>query len=398
MTTKNLEAALTLFFITALMISSSFLPAISAIGPPDDDYGDMNGEPKDLPIPVDPPDVGDKIPGIGDFDGTTGYFVCFEVIEEGISNHEIKIGDDQYLTIFDEITIEDFGMYSEEILGYSYVLKGLAAEIRVYDNPSVSFVLNVGTLGSERTVSFKVGDLEILQNEHDFVRIAYGDYTGSIIPIVDGAPVGEPEIEDGYIRYKITDHTTFVFRLEIEGLMDAELSDFVNNNIFQGRFGAELRVESSRESYNYMFVPYRDVKTVARMRDKNTLDIMISSDTLGDKGTILLLDISYTAMDISPSEGLELDFNGEKVALVGDYSDLEDSNDPAYMVIIGEERFHILFNVPHFSAHTITVRHVVDVSEYLGSMLYYVPAAVFSAGIVMLGTIFFAKRGKKNRR
>lgn len=68
------------------------------------------------------------------------------------------------------------------------------------------------------------------------------------------------------------------------------------------------------------------------------------------------------------------------------------------MVITGEEGVRILFNVPHFSTHTITIVYIAEVSEhYLGSLLYYVPTAVFSAGIVLLGLMSYNRRGKKGK-
>ncbi len=401
MTNKHVKVVLALSFITALLISSSFLTVLSATDPPENDYDDQNGDHGYYPGPVYPPEIPDPenmTRRIGHFDGETGYFVSLEGTEDGISNHALRTGREQFLTIFDEIFIEGFGKYKEEEFGYRYVLKGHAADIHVYDNPSISLVLNVGTIGSERLVSFKVGDFEVLQNGNEFVRIGHGDYTGSLISIEHGYSRSEPDIDDGFINFKVTDHTTFVFRLERKGFMDIRLSEFINDNMCQGRIGAEFRLETFQEYYFYMHVSYRDVNLATRMRDEKTLDIMVSSETLGEEGTILLLDISSTAMDISSAEDLKLDFNREKAALVDDYSDLEDSRGPAYMVITGEEGVRILFNVPHFSTHTITIVYIAEVSEhYLGSLLYYVPTAVFSAGIVLLGLMSYNKRVKKGK-
>ncbi|MBS3790411.1 MAG: hypothetical protein KGY66_05795, partial [Candidatus Thermoplasmatota archaeon] len=314
--------------------------------------------------------------------------------------------------------IDEFGKYDEKVAGPKYFLKGNAAEFQLYDTSSRIFKLDVYSLAeSGRDVSFRLGDMEIddeVNEREGWVRISNDVISGNLtsLNISDHAQQGNENFmieNDEFINFTVEDRATFIFRLDMDGFQD-RVRNFVSDKIRKGKLGAEFRIESTGEKYNHISTSYRDVKMQAQMRDENTLDMLVSSETLGEEGTLLLLDISSTVMEINSREDIDLRFDGESAELIGDlseldeaelseaFSELNESDDPSYTLIRGEEGTHILVNVPEFSSHSITVEYITDaVDQYLGSLRYYISAATASVGLVIFG-LLYSKRDKKKEK
>ncbi len=342
-----------------------------------------------------PPDIDPPIPGrIGRFDGTEGDFVSFEIIDDGISDHFLDDGPE----IFEKIVIEDLGMYRNRDIGHRYEIKGNGVEIQIYDSSTPLIKVDVEPIESEREVSFKLGDMEILddrrgQSEIGPFQMEFQGYSGSLMSVDHEDLPAEADGE--YINYTIQDRKTFIFRMERNDF-EEEMIEFIRDGISQAKVGGEYRIVSDDDTgYQQMAISYRDLDIQANMKGENTLEMMVSSETLGTEGTILVLEISSTVMDISTQEDVRIDFNEEKASLAENYDDLEGSDEPSYLVEVGEEDAYIFVNVPHFSTNTITIQPFVEIpEEFLGSLIYYIPAAAASIGIVISGLIY-RKHSKK---
>lgn len=413
MTYKDIKKALMISFITALLIFSTVTGVLPVSADSSLEYLEDDDESSGPPVDVGPviPDPGKMRRKIGGFDGRVGSFVTFETMEKGISNHSLRIGEDQYLSIFDEISIEEFGKFDEGFVDHRYTLKGNAAEVELYDSPTAILKLDVYSFeGSERHVSFKLGDMELdgeKNREKGMVTISNGLYSGKLISldIFDHSERGFEERKDfmiendDFINFTVEERATFIFRMEMDGFRE-EILEFVRERMRVGRIGAEFRIESTDEEYRYYSTSYRDVNMKAQMRDENKLDILVSSETLGDQGTLLLLDISSTVMDISSEDDIDLLFDGESADFIEDVSEIDNSDEPSYTLITGEEGTHILVNVPNFSTHSITLEYITDaIDQYLGSLTYYIPAATGSIGLVILGLVYrkYNKKEGKNK-
>jgi len=396
--------------ISALLIISMISVASTSSADRYSDY--LESQPGGPPDDVGPvrPDPGDMTRRIGGFEEEIGSFVSFDPLDKGISNHSIRIGEDEYLTIFDEVSVEEFGKYDERVAGHTYFLKGNAAEFQLYDTPTTILKLNVYSLSeSGRQVSFRLGDMDIDEVDEmgREVRISNEIYSGSLISLdMLGHHHRRPEENEGFMReneefinFTVEDKATFIFRMEMDGF-EVRTRNFVRERMRRGRIGAEFRIESTDEGYSHISASYRDVNMKAQMRDENTLEMLVSSETLGDEGTLLLLDISSSVMEISSRDDIDLRFDGELAEFVekDNIEDLDELDDPSYTLIQGEEGTHILVNVPTFSTHSITVEYITDVvDEYLGSLIYYIPAASASVGLVLFG-LFYRKRSKKKNK
>ncbi len=346
--------------------------------------------------PVDPGNVTDKI---GEFVGTTGSFVSFDTTDEGISSHSFRVGDNETISIFDAITVDDYGIYQEQIIDHTYTLRGNAIEMRMYDNPSALIKLTLNPLESNRSVSFRIGEMEKKEKIGGTIVMGFedphmGDYQGSLMHIKEKDEHHiTPDIKNGFINYTIQDQTTFIFRM---GSND-DISNHIRDEISNGAIGAELRMEMIEDKLKLMPTSYRDVTLMGHMIQEDELDIMASSDTLGEKGTILFLEISSKVIDISSIEDIQLSIDGEIASVMSDYRDIKFQNEPSYWLNIGENDIQLLVNVPHFSSRSITIGYVEEISEqYLGSLTYYLPSAVISAGLVILG-VLYQKHKKKNK-
>jgi len=399
---------LSIISLVSVLLILSMIPAVFAsavaFSP-----NHLESQPDGPPEGVGPvrPDPGEMSRRIGAFEEEIGSFVSFEPMEEGISNHSIRVGEDEYLTIFDEVSIEEFGKYDERDAGPTYFLRGIAAEFQLYDTPTTLLKLDVYSLGeSGRDVSFRLGDMDDIEVDEKEVRISNEVYSGSLI-YLDRRGQGQqgPEerndftIEnDDLISFTVEERATFIFRMEMDGF-EGRIRNFLRERIRKGRIGAEFRIESKDEGYIHKSTSYRDVDMKAQMRDENTLEMLVSSDTL-DEGTLLLLDISSTVMEISSKEDIDLHFDGELAEFVekDNIEELDESDEPSYTLIQGDEGTHILVNVPTFSTHSITVEYITEtLDQYLGSLIYYIPAAIGSVGLVLFG-LLYKKRDKKEEK
>ncbi|MFP4000549.1 MAG: hypothetical protein ACLFSM_04555 [Thermoplasmata archaeon] len=398
---KEYRILITISLISLLMISATSsvfnATADSSISPLND------GEDRN-PGPV-VPDPGDRI---GGFDGGTGSFVSFQPIDEGIQNFQFD-GDRE--VIFDKISIDDFGKYEEREMGHTCFLRGNGAEFQLFDTPSTMMKLEVHPLdASDREVGFEFGDVEVKgQNETGMVEIGREDFSGDLIyqnlsRQDQNAPVERNEFnikDEKSINFTVKKRTTFIFRMNREAFGE-EISGFVREKIRTGRMGGEVIVQSNDEGYDHMSFSYRDIEMNARMRDERTLEMLVSSEKLGDEGTLLLFDISSEVMNISSEEDLELSFDGETASFVDKFSKIGESDGPSYTLVTADEGTQLIVNVPHFSTHSITVEYLIEeVEQYLGSLQYYGLTAIVTSGLVTLGLLhrgFKKEHGKKDKK
>ncbi len=390
---KIIMRAFTISFITALLVFSTG----TAVADSSLDYLENEAPPDGIGPGI--PDPGEMTRKIGGFEGKIGSFVSFDTIEDGISDYSLRIDEDQHLSIFDEVKVEEFGKYDENAADHTYFLEGNGAEFQLYDNPSTMLKLDVHSLEeSGRRVSFRLGDMEVDEEEDGVVRISNDHYSGNLISIdISRSGRGGPREgndfireKDGFINFTVEDRATFVFRMDMDGFQERTRNS-VRERIRDGRIGAEFRIESTEEGYSYLPFSYRDVNMKAQMRGENKIEMLVSSSTLGDEGTLLLIDISSTVMDISSKEDIQLLFDGEPATFMGveEVFELEESDDPFYTLIPGEEGAHLIVNVPSFSTHSITVEYLTEtIDQYLGDLMYYIPAATASVGLVLLGLLY----------
>ncbi len=419
MSNKNISFTITVFFAVTLIVLSGLTIAFSTNGaanlektqastqllndqPGDGDghggHGDGHGQgpPEDVI-----PDPGRMRERIGSFMGDKrGSFVSFEAYDGGFRDHKLESTDN--ITLFEKVSVEDFKLFEENSHGARYVLEGDGAEIEIFDNPSALFKMELRPVESKRNVSFSLGDMTIQKEGTQRIDFSFDSYERSASLVLIEPVKSEEnfaEIQDGHINYTLKEKTTFLFNIESENEQEREqFSNEFKGAIAEGKIGGQFRVESANDQIKQMSVSYRDVNMMGQMKNERTLEMMVSSETLGKEGTVLTIDVSSSVMDIKSAEDINLKFDGKNAFLADDFSDLESADDPAYLIMVGEEGAQLLVRVPEFSTHSITVEYLEGVTEeYLGSLVYYIPSALLSIGLVLFGVLYRRDHDKKEK-
>lgn len=399
--TLSVLSLLTIPVISGVSIGNSFYgeddSEMMSQGPPDD-----RGPPGDERGPPEPGEMGRKL---GHIENRRGSFLSFETFDGGIENYSLAFAED--LQVFEQVDVEDFEIKEERERGVHSDVIGNDSKFRTYDNPSVQMKLDVE--GEGRNVSFRLGEMEIGETTDRIINMAHGNFSARLMLVAGtNRTVSEPEIEDEVINYTVEEEARFLFRLGRKDLDGVGLSEFVDEGISQGKIGAEMRVEAVNEDeYAEQEITYQDVNLEPRLENQDKLEMEVSSETLGEEGTVLLLDVASSVMDIEEIEEVEIDFDGEPAKHVEDLEELTEADEPAYSLFIGEEDAFILFRVPYFSTHTITVEHITEaVEDFIGSLRYYLPSAGLTAGLVLFGVLYRQydendkgkKKDKKNKQ
>ncbi|GEM_PF-2475739 len=370
-------------------------------------------DPPDDPIYPDPviPDPGNLSRRIGSFgEDKEGSFVSFDVLDDGIKDHIHHRYTEEGVNLFKSIRVEDLTIYEKTPRDYLYEIRGDRAHFRVYDKPSAVMTIDVRPQEGpemEQHISFEIDDqnTDIIPMGANGLQIDYGEFTATLLPY--GPMDGLREYVRGrtsYINFTVFEQTSFVFRVEEKRIYhDVDIFEMMNQGIESGRIGAEVRAETVNGHYKQMSVIYDRIALMSQMLDDRAFQMVVSSDTLGNDGKVIMADISSTLMDISEAEDLNVTFDGEPIDRVDSYSELTArSGEATYLLITGEESAKIFVNVPHFSTHTIIIEESVDITDeptvgYIGDFMYYLPGIVISAVVVILGAVLTKSKKSKEK-
>ncbi len=377
---KSIVLALSVVSLLAFSLIAGSLVGHSSYEEEDPIFQSPPGEKEPGP-PDDLPDPGERGRKLG------RSLISFNTTDTGISNY--SFGLEEEIQIFEEIAVDDFDKEEERERGVRHEIDGNDADFRIHDNPAGLLKLNVE--GEGRNLSFSLGDMEIEEATERWINMRHGNFSARLMLVAGtNETVLGPELDENILNYTVQDEARFLFRIGRKDLAQIGLGEFVEAGISEGNIGAEFRIEKSQES-NYVKneVSYRDVNLMAEMEDENKLGLEVSSDTLGDEGTIMLVDVSSTVMDVEDEEDIGINFDGEPAKQIDEPEKLIDMDEAAYSIIIGEEDSFILFRVPHFSTHTIMIEHVTEtIEEVLGSLQYYLSTAGITAGLAFIGVLY----------
>ena len=305
---------------------------------------------------------------------------AYELANGILIDFELEDDDDTY-----EIEILDENKeYEIEIDAYTGNIVSLDVEDRK-DQP--------------RTVSFNLGDLEVVEQDGPNLVLAYEDYTARLLSITEGDGQWEDSLEvstnNGFVNYTFTEDLYLVFRMtdfEIQGQereREREMERNISDSISQGKIGGEVIIDRDQEGFSEMSVSYTDMQMMTQVRDKNRIQITVSSDTLGEEGKIIAAKMYREAFNIDSLEELEVTFDGEEIEMAEDFEDLLGSDEAKYLVSMGSEKIEVLVMVPHFSTHTIEIAR-----REIGSLLdfqYFLPVVAITA-LIVIATVWIVKK------
>ncbi len=386
----------------------------------DDDDSDDGDDNDDNETDDDDDDENDEDEGgIGHFvNGTSGRFVSFDLFQNEIKNYTVERVN-KSITAFNKITLGNFVIDDKESKGSYYEIEGDDTEIKVYDVRSG--LLKIDSETEELTnISFELGDFQVNGKNGRNLNLVYDNYSAKILSVTQGPPDdipndeednGKPpvnitppntkpgndfemDVENGYVNYSFKGDTFILFRMtEVEDGEESEMDEDINEGISKGEIGGELTIDSEKGEYKQVSVNYADMNMMSQVKDKNRVRVMVSSDTLGEKGKIVAAEIYKSVLDVDDIDDLEIKFDGEKISMANDYSDLNDTSDGAeYLVSIGQDKIQVLVMVPHFSTHSIDiVKTIESAPELIGNFSYYIPAVVITA-LIIASTVWISKK------
>jgi len=367
----------------------------------------------------DDDDSDDEEGSIGHFvNGTSGRFVSFDLFQNEIKNYTVKRVN-KSINVFDKITINDLIIDDKENKGSYYEIEGDDTEIKVYDVRSG--LLKIDSEAEELTnISFELGDFQVDDKNGRNLNLVYDNYSAKILSVTQGPPDdipndeddnGKPpvnitppntkprndfemDVENGYVNYSFEGDTFILFRMtDLEDGEENEMNENINKGISKGEIGGELTIDSEKGENKQVSVNYADMNMMTQVKDKNRVRVMVSSDTLGENGKIVVAEIYKNVLDVDDIDDLEIKFDGEKISMADDYSDLNDTSDGAeYLVSIGQDKIQVLVMVPHFSTHSIDIiKTIENAPELIGNFSYYIPAVVITA-LIIASTVWISKK------
>lgn len=362
---------------------------------------------------------------IGHFeDGTNGRFVSFELVEDEIRNYSIKRNNGS-IRAFNKVSIENFIIDDEESKGSFYDIEGEDVDIRIYD--VYPGILKINSESEDLfKISFDLGDFEVNGKNGRNLNLTYKNHTAKMLAVTQGPPSNVPrnhnagengngnppvnitppvgpkkklniEVENGYINYSSTADMFIMFRMtEAKDEKESEMEENISKGISNGEIGGEVEVDKDNGRYKEVSLSYADMNIMTQVQEKNRIRMMVSSETLGENGTIVTAGISRSVLNADDVRDIKVAFDGKNISMADDYKDLKNSSDGAeYLVSIGQDKVQVLVMVPHFSTHSIdifkSVSSIASNTEIIGDLSYYLPAVLITS-IIILSTVWINKK------
>jgi len=183
---------------------------------------------------------------------------------------------------------------------------------------------------------------------------------------------------------------------------ELENQTLINDAIESGSVGGELTIRQSESSfYESDIMIYYDMTIELVLIEQGKISIIVGSDDHTGGKTITL----NTELDIFDlDKDIFIEYDGEAIKMADDIHDILNPDDdglyPEYLIIMGANGMQILFSVPHFSEHSITISSVAgsvsEVVEAIGgitAVILYITIFAIVA-IIYIIPIFFVEKKK----
>ncbi|MFW6040501.1 MAG: hypothetical protein ACOC85_01550 [Thermoplasmatota archaeon] len=189
-------------------------------------------------------------------------------MEDGIKNYTLHTNKTELL-LFERIRIEDLIIEDTETQGSIFEIEGDEAKIRIFDVAPALMKIEVEADDTDkRTISFNLGDMDVVGLEGPNLVLTYNNYTAKLLSgSREDGPWNSPldiEIDEEVVNYTFKKELFFVFRMtdfgenEREREREKEMEQNISNGISQGKIGGEVIVDSDSERVSDLTVSYAD--------------------------------------------------------------------------------------------------------------------------------------------
>jgi hypothetical protein len=213
---------------------------------------------------------------------------------------------------------------------------------------------------------------------------------GYITETVDNVPIhGNTTTWVNFTLEQGTGDEPGVFPVIIETYRDE-----INDAIAAGSVGAEIIIQKGTEiEYESTVISFDAVHINLTNMTEDQITLTVDGDAYTLGKTIVISVEGFTF-----DQELEVEYDGNIIAMADDIFDVLDSNDdgldPEYLVTLGANGMQLLVSNPHFSQHEIKIyssKGLVEAVEDITAVLVYIVIAIIVA-VVFVGTGELFKR------
>ena len=300
------------------------------------------------------------------FDNTTGT----------ISDYEVYTGE-SYVTVFDQITIENFIHDGTNISGAIFSMMGTHVKIMIHNNPrSIMQIVNPYD-DTPLKINYTVNeDIEVHEgidvigdgsHRSSFTYRLIGDDFSGVINTPLNATLEDNVITVDGEGWNETSHSMFMNKPRFIDVPKTH-QNRVQNAVMNRTVGAEIEVVGKGNGHVSHEVQYRQnlEMQVMNMEEKK-LRVRVQSED--PNGTCVMLRVEKQSLNLDKNQ-VQLKLDGEKVKETSLEKVLQSGDQARYSVQEQEDgMLEIAVNVPHFSEHEITVESESATPGYTLPML-----------------------------
>ncbi len=319
-----------------------------------------------------------------------GRFVKFDY-DNGtgtISNYQIYAGE-SYITVFDQVTLEDFEHTETSINGAVFMMNGTHVKIMIHNNPRAIMQVVNPYDDTSIGVNYTVNENVEISEENRSIAIKY-KLTAEGLNGVINTPLNTT-LEENVITvdgesWNETSHSMFMSKPVYTGIPQKHQNQ-VQNAVMNKTIGAEMEVVGKGEGHVSHEVKYRqNLQMQLQKMEEKKLRVRVQSED--PNGTCVMLRVEKQSLNLDKNQ-VKLKLDGEKVKETSLEKVLQGGDQARYSVQEQENgMLEIAVNVPHFSEHEITVEGESSTPGYTLPLLM---AAVI--GVAGLWTIKRRKQG-----
>ena len=317
-----------------------------------------------------------------------GRFVKFEYndTDGNISNFQVYTGD-SFITIFDEVTVENFVHDGTNISGAVFSMNGTHVKIMIHNNPRAIIQIVNPYDNTPLKINYTVNEnievnegIDIIGEGDHRSAFAYqliGESFNGVINTPLNTTLNDNVITVDGEGWNETSHSMFMSKPSFTDVPKAHQNK-VQNSVMNGSVGAEMEIVGKGEGHVSHQVHYRQnlEMKVMNMEEKK-LKVRVQSEE--PNGTCVMLRVEKQSLNLEQNK-IQLKLDGEKVEKTSFEKVLQGGEQAKYSVQEQEDgMLEIAVNVPHFSEHEITVEGESNVPGYTLPLLL---TAVGSVAVV----------------
>lgn len=311
-----------------------------------------------------------------------------------MSNFQVYNGE-SYITVFDQVTLENFEHTNTSINGAVFMMNGTNVKIMIHNNPRAIMQIVNPYDDTPLKINYTVNEdisvnegIDVIGDGNHPSAYAYrltAEGFNGVINTPLNTTLEENVITVDGEGWNETSHSMFMSKPSFTEVPKRHQNQ-VQNAVMNGTIGSEMEVVGKGEGHVSHEVRYRqNLQVQVQKMEEKKMRVRVQSED--PNGTCVMLRVEKQSLNLEENK-IQLKLDGEKVEKTSLQKVLEGGEQAQYSVQEQENgMMEIAVNVPHFSEHEITVE---SASETPG---YTLPLLLTAVGVV---GVIWAVRKKRN--